>query len=200
VRLDARARDLEVRFESSATVSGSVRGLPVMTAGSRATLEGPHSTIAATSVTPRADSNGDGVPELAATFAAADLARAFGPGNAGSVREHVTVALCEGEDGVSRRTGLDLDVVRATGVTIYMIGNPLHALGSMNFTLPEPGPVRIEVFEVSGRRAAVLLDADRLEAGLHQVPVAARGFRPGAYFYRLESRSGDARGRFVVLP
>lgn len=55
----------------------------------------------------------------------------------------------------------DGDQVRALGVD----GNPLHGRGTLSFGLSRPGVVRVEVFDVQGRRVRLLLVGAR-EAGL----------------------------------
>ncbi len=77
--------------------------------------------------------------------------------------------------------------------------NPMHGAGALQLSLPAAGPVRLEVFDVTGRRAAMLLDSPRVEAGVHQVPLAPRRLGPGAYYYRLQAVSGVRTGRFVII-
>src|SRR5205814_6456216 len=130
-------------------------------------------------------------------FAAADVMRAFA-GAAGPGHVHATFEL-DNAAHAAEQAALDLDVVRSPAVSIMMAPNPLQHDGVVSFVLPESGPAHIAIYEVTGRRVAVLLDAARLDAGLHRLPISARVLGPGAYFYRLQSNSGVTSGRFVVV-
>ncbi|MEM1042727.1 MAG: T9SS type A sorting domain-containing protein [Bacteroidota bacterium] len=54
--------------------------------------------------------------------------------------------------------------------------------------MPEPGPVRVDVFDLLGRTISVLAD-ERMEAGRHQAELNTHGLGSGVYFVRF--RSGD---------
>jgi hypothetical protein len=74
--------------------------------------------------------------------------------------------------------------------------NPFATMMSMRFSLSVPGPLRLSVHDVSGRRVATLID-NRFEAGDHVITwdgVGTNGKRlaPGLYFVL-----GDAGGRGV---
>jgi len=62
--------------------------------------------------------------------------------------------------------------------------NPFNPTTNIKFTLPAASPVRLEVFDVIGRRVAVLLD-QVLEAGEHEVQWDASEAASGVYVYRL---------------
>lgn len=62
--------------------------------------------------------------------------------------------------------------------------NPFQSETRIRFGLPESGPARLEVFDVVGRRVAVLADAT-LAAGYHTVAWDANGAANGVYVYRL---------------
>lgn len=65
--------------------------------------------------------------------------------------------------------------------------NPFSVETSIRFALPEPAHVALEVFDLGGRRVAVLVDGPR-DAGLHAVsfrPRASGALRSGVYFVRL---------------
>ncbi len=80
--------------------------------------------------------------------------------------------------------------------------NPFSRSASVAFTIPEPGPVTIEVFNVLGSRVRLLLDETR-PAGRHTVQWSAddaRGKRVGAGLYFVRLRAGDrTRVRRAVL-
>ena len=82
--------------------------------------------------------------------------------------------------------------------------NPFERSTRLSFTLPHASPVRLDIFDMQGRRVRVL--ADRLlEAGQHELIWDRRTStgavaRPGIYFYRIEAGEHRARRRMVVLP
>ena len=47
--------------------------------------------------------------------------------------------------------------------------------------------VRLEVFDVTGRKVGVLLDGERKSPGRHQVTFNGSGLSSGLYFYRMEA-------------
>ena len=71
--------------------------------------------------------------------------------------------------------------------------HPFRDEARVRFTLPEGGRVRIELFDVAGRRVAGGIDEVRA-AGPHEVRLATRNIEPGVYLARL-----DAVGRSEVL-
>jgi photosystem II stability/assembly factor-like uncharacterized protein len=81
--------------------------------------------------------------------------------------------------------------------------NPLRTSARIAFALPAAGPVRLDVFDVTGQRVATLVDA-ALGAGPHSVswdgvgPGGAR-VRPGVYLYRLASPAGSLARKLIVM-
>jgi glycosidase len=64
--------------------------------------------------------------------------------------------------------------------------NPFSGMATLRFALPAPGNVKIEVFDILGRRVAVPV-AGRLPAGNHELLWDATNEPSGAYLVRLES-------------
>jgi hypothetical protein len=62
--------------------------------------------------------------------------------------------------------------------------NPFNPVTSIRFALPEAAAVRLEVFDVLGRRVALLADGKR-GAGWHEARWDASGVPSGLYLYRL---------------
>lgn len=75
--------------------------------------------------------------------------------------------------------------------------NPVVAGTRISFSLPEAGPVRMAVYDRSGRMVATLLDGPQA-AGSHRVEWDAREVPAGVYYCRLES-NGSAATREVVI-
>ena len=73
----------------------------------------------------------------------------------------------------------------------------------LRFSTTRPGPVRIDVFDVTGRRLRRLVDAPFMAPGLHSVMLEGRddqGRRlgSGVYFYRVQATERSFTGRFVI--
>lgn len=62
--------------------------------------------------------------------------------------------------------------------------NPFNPVTSITFDLPEAAEVRLEVFDVTGRRVALLVD-ERRQAGRYQAVFDASGLASGVYIGRL---------------
>ena len=75
--------------------------------------------------------------------------------------------------------------------------NPSHGEVAVHFSLPEAGPAKLEVFDISGRRIRVALD-QVLDAGEYEENAKLWGASPGVYFYRLTTRQGQQRRAFVI--
>jgi hypothetical protein len=80
--------------------------------------------------------------------------------------------------------------------------NPCNPRTSLSFTLPAPGPVKLAMYDLSGRRVAVLADG-HFEAGRHSViwsgkDDAGRPQPSGIYFARIEA-AGLVDSRKVIL-
>ena len=82
--------------------------------------------------------------------------------------------------------------------TARIVPNPLRDRGTIDLALGRTGAVRIELFDVQGRRLRTLLDERTLAAGRHQIELGAR-LRPGLYFYRVQAPDRRFNGRVMVL-
>jgi hypothetical protein len=80
--------------------------------------------------------------------------------------------------------------------------NPFAPATTVRFTLPEPGRVRLQVFDASGRHVRTLLDESR-SAGANAVvwdgrDSAARELANGVYFLRLETAGQETSLRALI--
>jgi subtilisin-like proprotein convertase family protein len=83
------------------------------------------------------------------------------------------------------------------------VPNPFNPATRIAFDLPQPGPVRLMVFDVRGAAVATLVEG-RLGAGRHTAVWTGRdaGGRPvgsGIYFYRLEAQGTTLTRRMVLV-
>ena len=75
--------------------------------------------------------------------------------------------------------------------------------GTFNFTLAEPGPTRVAIFDVAGRLVKTLLNED-LTAQSYEISWEGRDSkdRPvsaGVYFYQVTSGNHKAVGRMALV-
>jgi hypothetical protein len=68
-----------------------------------------------------------------------------------------------------------------------VVPNPSRGDAVVPYDLPEPARVRVEVFDVLGRRVATLVDADE-DAGEHRVLFDTKAFAAGIYLIRATMR------------
>jgi hypothetical protein len=77
--------------------------------------------------------------------------------------------------------------------------NPLRARTTIDFVVPSEGHVTLDLFDVSGRRVARLVDGER-PAGHHSVEWSAPRGRGGLYFYRIQAGEFRARRAMMIGP
>jgi hypothetical protein len=79
--------------------------------------------------------------------------------------------------------------------------NPMRGEGRLLLSLPRAGALRVDLFDLAGRRVQTLLDEEQAEAGRHVLPLGgAARLSTGVYFYRVEAPGTGVRsGRVVVL-
>ncbi|MDX1418437.1 MAG: T9SS type A sorting domain-containing protein, partial [Rubricoccaceae bacterium] len=107
------------------------------------------------------------------------------------------------EQGVALDLRPAADALPATFALRGAYPNPLRRQATVAFDLPEPADVRLEVYDVLGRRVAVVQAAD-VEAGASRtLRFQAEGLASGAYIFRLEatmaSGSVAETGRLTVV-
>ncbi|MGM0737853.1 MAG: T9SS type A sorting domain-containing protein [Bacteroidota bacterium] len=76
--------------------------------------------------------------------------------------------------------------------------NPFNTEAVIPFSLDRHGPVRLAVYDLLGRRVALLVDGT-LEAGSHRVRFDASDLAGGMYVYRLESAGRVLTGRMTLV-
>ncbi len=112
-------------------------------------------------------------------------------------QEHVMITaqnagwvIAEVEAGVTAVAGPPL--AGAAAAAVRAVPNPFHEETRIHFTLPRPGPVRLGMYDASGRKVAVVLDGHR-EAGEHTVvwrgtDVSGRRVSAGTYLARVAAK------------
>ncbi len=76
--------------------------------------------------------------------------------------------------------------------------NPFNPQTVVRFDLPQSDNVRLEIFDLLGRRVATLLD-ERRSAGTHNVTFDAGSLASGVYLYRLSTGSFIQTRKMILL-
>ncbi|MEW5702761.1 MAG: T9SS type A sorting domain-containing protein [Candidatus Zixiibacteriota bacterium] len=159
------------------------------------------------------DRGPDGYDDMVFYFDRAKLMEMLGPWNEGEVRTlALTARTCTqmpavGQDcvvykhlGVRNLAGAEAMAPFGLGTNIP---NPFNAATTITYSLADDGPVRLDVFDVLGRRVTTLVD--RFEsAGPHEVSWTGRDERgqtvaSGMYFYRLIAGGTSDTKKMVLL-
>ncbi|MEJ2052053.1 MAG: T9SS type A sorting domain-containing protein [Calditrichota bacterium] len=76
--------------------------------------------------------------------------------------------------------------------------NPFNPVTKIQYQLPEEVKVRLEVYDILGRKVATLLDR-RIPAGYHEVSFDASSLASGVYIYRLVAGSFTKTHKMMVM-
>jgi hypothetical protein len=76
--------------------------------------------------------------------------------------------------------------------------NPFHSLTKIAFSMHDPAQVRLEIYDIGGRRVATLAD-EFLGSGEHQFTWRANGLPSGVYHYALRVGSETTARKLTVV-
>jgi len=76
--------------------------------------------------------------------------------------------------------------------------NPFNPTTTIRFGLPHASEVKLEVFDLSGQRVAMLLN-ERKNAGFHAIEFEASSLSSGTYFYKLTAGSFGERKKLLLV-
>jgi hypothetical protein len=76
--------------------------------------------------------------------------------------------------------------------------NPFNPTTRISFSLPEASHVKLEIYDLLGRKVATLVD-EPMDAGEHEIGWDASGFSSGVYLVRLSSDNQVATIKLVLL-
>jgi subtilisin family serine protease len=76
--------------------------------------------------------------------------------------------------------------------------NPFNAQTAIEFSIPTAGDVRLEAFDLLGRKVTVLID-EKLESGYHSVIWDCSDLSTGVYFYRLTVGDNTAVRKMTLI-
>ncbi len=76
--------------------------------------------------------------------------------------------------------------------------NPFNPITHIKFALPKSEVVKIEIFNILGKKVATVLEAKK-PAGYHIVDYNANHLASGSYFYRIQTKSFSDVKRMIYL-
>jgi len=100
-------------------------------------------------------------------------------------------------DGYVARGGGGVAMARAE-VRPDISPNPFRGGTTVSYTLPNTGPVRVDVFDVAGRRVATLVDAFQ-DAGRYSETLSLDGRASGVYFVRVQTQYGATTTKAIAI-
>lgn len=139
--------------------------------------------------------NGEAIETSADTGSYTDR---IGRGASGSFTYQVCetdTAECSNEATVSFLAGAMSNAWASEGVVVSP--NPLETEAVITYTLAERGDAALAVFDLLGRRVAVLAEGTH-EAGVHHAVLDATALPSGVYIYRLRTEEGIQAGRLTL--
>jgi len=77
--------------------------------------------------------------------------------------------------------------------------NPFNPATVISYAVPQAGPVRLEVFDLVGRKVATLLDRESQVPGRYEVRFDASALASGVYIYRLQAGSHILVKRMTLI-
>ncbi|UCG61030.1 MAG: FG-GAP repeat protein [Candidatus Zixiibacteriota bacterium] len=87
---------------------------------------------------------------------------------------------------------------RANSLTCAAYPNPFNPVTQLRFNLPGAAHVRLEMFDILGRRVSTLVDKF-LDAGPQSFTWDAREFASGVYLYRLQAGNEIVKNKVLLL-
>jgi len=94
---------------------------------------------------------------------------------------------------------ISLSLGRSRGLRLRSVApNPARNQITVHFDVPEQGSVRLEIFDVQGRRVAMPINRS-MEGGAHEQVIDVQGLAAGRYFLRLQVEGKEASQTFSVV-
>lgn len=106
----------------------------------------------------------------------------------------------DAEGNITTPTSVDPEITEIpTAFTLEQnYPNPFNPATTIEYGLPEPSHVTLEVFNITGQRVSVLVDEVQ-QQGTHQVSFDATGLSSGIYFYRLKTGNSVLTRKSILL-
>ncbi len=77
--------------------------------------------------------------------------------------------------------------------------NPFNSITTIRYVLPQPGKVRIEIYDTTGRVVERLLSGTQQPAGEHNIRWQNTRLASGVYFYRIRTGAYDAARKCILI-
>jgi len=94
------------------------------------------------------------------------------------------------EDDQARKQARDIELSATEEITEFELSqnypNPFNPTTQISYQLPEDSVVRLEIYDLLGRRVQILVN-DNQQTGRHTVTFDASGLASGVYIYRLQA-------------
>jgi len=104
-----------------------------------------------------------------------------------------------GEVYVLDETGIEEGATQPAATLLHSpVPNPFASSTTITFELAEPGIVRLNVFDLSGRLMETLIDGAMI-TGVHSAVFEGTGMASGIYLIRLEDSSTTITSRVVLM-
>jgi gingipain R len=76
--------------------------------------------------------------------------------------------------------------------------NPFNPVTTIKFSIPKQSHVKVEIFDITGRKVKVLLDNNKT-AGFHNLKFDAGGLASGVYFYKIKTEHFVQSKKLLLL-
>ncbi len=119
------------------------------------------------------------------------LARGFGLVNVSGVGLEIDLILFRDSDGNEYIDPLHVNTPKESEIPMGAVlhanyPNPFNPTTNISFELPEAADVQLAIYDLTGRKVAVLENGSRA-AGLHTIAFDAANLSSGVYLYRLQT-------------
>jgi parallel beta-helix repeat protein len=109
----------------------------------------------------------------------------------------------ESAQGGAADPEVNVDLGGAIPLVATVAPSPMRSASTIRFVTSRPGPLRITLFDLTGRRVRSVLDQAEAPAGVHVSTVDGnddhgRALGSGLYFYRIRALEGVSGGRIVI--
>jgi len=93
----------------------------------------------------------------------------------------------------------DQDPETPAGIKLHQnYPNPFNPITTISYQLPSASDVQLQVFDLLGRRVALLVD-ERVSGGVHEVTFDASNLSSGVYLYQLQTGSATLSNRMMLI-
>lgn len=129
--------------------------------------------------------------DLTSTFFYLDDQRGWAVGRAG------TILRTTDGGGPIVPVAVEIPSGESVALRVVLAPQPAHGTARLRFQLERQSSVRLDVFDLSGRRV-LGWSSPHLDAGAQEPTISLRGLPAGAFVYRLSTNSGTTTGKLIA--